>query len=193
LQRAAEVGRPLFATGGEQVIEGLNARIVRVLLAAAAVIIFLLGFLVCADIFGRAIFNSPVKGTPEMVSMSIVIICFLLAGYSVQSGSMIYTDVFSAMFGMRGRALAQFLSAVLGILFFGLIVWGSYEPTLHAWTSGEYEGEGALRVPALPARMVILVGALLVVISYVFQGIHAARAVLTGRAEDEPSSAPTQI
>ena len=45
-------------------IETLNARVVRVLLAAAAIIIFLLGFLVCADIFGRAIFNSPVKGTP---------------------------------------------------------------------------------------------------------------------------------
>ena len=74
--------------------------------------------------------------------MSIVIICFLLAGYSVQSGSMIYTDVFSSMFGVRGRALAQLLSAVLGILFFGLIVWGSYEPMLHAWFSGEYEGEG---------------------------------------------------
>jgi TRAP-type C4-dicarboxylate transport system permease small subunit len=106
---------------------------------------------------------------------------------------MIYTDVFSAMFGVRGRAFAQLLSAVLGILFFGLIVWGSYEPTLHAWASGEYEGEGALRVPALPARIVVLVGAFLVVVSYVFHGIHAARAVLTGRMDDEPSSAPTQI
>ena len=174
-------------------LEDLNARIVRVLLAAAAVIIFLLGFLVCADVFGRAIFNSPVKGTPEMVSMSIVIICFLLAGYAVQSGSMIYTDVFSSMFGVRGRAAAQLLSAVLGILFFGLIVWGSYEPTLHAWSIGEYEGEGALRVPALPARIVILAGAFLVVVSYVFHGMHAARALITGRAADEPSSAPAQI
>ena len=36
------------------------------------------------------------------------------------------------MFGVRGRAFAQLLSAVLGILFFGLIVWGSFEPLLHA-------------------------------------------------------------
>ncbi len=86
--------------------------------------------------------------------MSIVIICFLLAGYAVQSGSMIYTDVFSGLFGVRGDAFARLLSALLGILFFGLIVWGSYEPTLHAWTSGEYEGEGALRVPVWPARVV---------------------------------------
>ena len=101
---------------------------------------FLLGFLVCADVFGRALFNSPVKGTPEIVSMSIVIICFLLAGYAVQSGGMIYTDVFSGMFGVRGAAFARLLSAVLGILFFGLIVWGSYEPTLHAMDQRRIRG-----------------------------------------------------
>lgn len=162
----------------------LNARITRALLACAALIIFLLGFLVCTDVFGRAIFNSPVKGTPELVSMSIVIICFLLAGYSVQSGGMIYTDVVSGMFGVRGRAFAQLLSAVLGITFFSLIVWGSYEPMLHAWTSGEYEGEGALRVPVWPARIVVLAGAVLVITSYVLHGLHAIVAFISGRDQD---------
>jgi len=161
-----------------------NARIVRALLAAAAVIIFLLGFLVCADVIGRAVFNAPVKGTPEMVSMSIVIICFLLAGYSVQSGSMISTDVVVGIFGVRGRAFAQLLSAVLAIAFFGIIVWGSYEPTLHAIVSGEYEGEGALRVPVWPARTVVLIGAVLVVTSYAMIGLSAVRALVTGRDDD---------
>lgn len=165
-------------------LEILNARVTRVLLACAAVIIFLLGFIVCADVLGRAIFNAPVKGTPEIVSMSIVIICFLLAGYSVQSGGMIYTDVVSGAFGVRGLAFAQLLSATLGIVFFGLIVWGSYEPTLHAIASGEYEGEGALRVPVWPARIVVVMGAILVVTSYALHGLHAINALVTGRAED---------
>ena len=164
--------------------EHLNARVVRLLLALAAAIIFLLGFLVCADVLGRALFNSPVKGTPEMVSMSIVIICFLLAGYAVQSGGMIYTDVFSGMFGVRGRATAQLLSAVLGIVFFGLIVWGSYEPMLHAVTSGEYEGEGALRVPVWPARTVVVIGSLLVVASYALHGLRGIHVLITGRTAD---------
>ncbi len=172
-------------------IRNLNARIVRALLACAAVIIFLLGFLVCADVFGRAIFNAPVKGTPEMVSMSIVIICFLLAGYAVQSGGMIYTDVVAGLFGVRGLAFAQLLSAVLGIAFFGIIVWGSYEPTLHAIVSGEYEGEGALRVPVWPARTVVVIGAVLVVASYIMHALSATRALITGRADDivAPSAA----
>lgn len=161
----------------------LNARITRALLACAAVIIFLLGFLVCADVFGRALFNSPVKGTPEMVSMSIVIICFLLAGYAVQSGGMIYTDVVSGIFGVRGRAFAQLLSAVLGITFFGIIVWGSYEPTLHAIVSGEYEGEGALRVPVWPARSIVVIGSILVVASYALHAVNAAMALISGKDE----------
>ena len=166
-------------------IEALNARVVRLLLAAAAAIIFMLGFLVCADIFGRAIFNSPVKGTPEIVSMSIVIICFLLAGYSVQSNSMISTDVFASMFGVRGHAAANLLSAILGIMFFGFIVWGSYEPMLHAIASGEYEGEGALRVPVWPARIVVLLGSFLVVVSYALYGAVAFKALMSGRAADD--------
>ena len=164
-------------------VHDMTGWIVRTLLLAAAAIILLLGFLICADVIGRAVFNSPVKGTPEMVSMSIVMICFLLAGYAVQSGGMIYTDAVVARFGNRGHSFAQLLSAVLGILFFGLIVWGSFEPTLHAFASGEYEGEGALRVPAWPARTIVLIDSVLVVVSYVLIGIAAAGRLATGLAE----------
>lgn len=172
-------------------IEDLNARIVKLLLGAAAIIIFLLGFLVCADVIGRAFFNSPVKGTPEIVSMSIVVICFLLAGYSVQSGSMISTDVFSGMGGVRGIGAAQVLSAIFGLIFFGLIVWGSYDPMVYAWTNGEYEGEGALRVPTWPAKVIIVIGCSLVVVSYVLYGLKGLRALMTGQAQSaEPPPTP---
>ena len=167
-------------------IQDINGWIVRMLLLAAALIILMLGFLVCADVVGRTVFNSPVKGTPEMVSMSIVIICFLLAGYAVQSGSMIYTDVLTGHFGNRGRAFQQLASAVLGILFFGLVVWGSVEPTMHAIVSGEYEGEGALRVPAWPARITVLLGSALVVFTYLLIGISAAARLVNGQAEPDP-------
>jgi TRAP-type C4-dicarboxylate transport system permease small subunit len=162
----------------------LNARIVRVMLACAAIIIFLLGFLVCADVIGRAFFNSPVKGTPEIVSMSIVIICFLLAGYAVQSGGMIYTGVIVDIFGVRGQAFAQLLSALLGAAFFAIIVWGSYEPTLHAIASGEYEGEGALRVPVWPARVIVVIGSVLIITSYLLLAASAIATLISGGTED---------
>jgi TRAP-type C4-dicarboxylate transport system permease small subunit len=157
------------------------ARLSRLLLAAAALLIFLLGFIIVTDVIGRGAFNRPLQGTPEIVAMSIVVICFLLAGYAVQSGSMIYADVFVSIFGARGRAFSQLLSAVLGLLFFGVIVWGSYEPALHAWTSGEYEGEGALRVPMWPVRLAVLVGSGLAVLAYI---LMAARQVGAARRNE---------
>ncbi len=90
---------------------------------------------------------------------------------------------------MRGLAFAQLLSATLGILFFGLIIWGSFEPTLHAIASGEYEGEGALRVPVWPARVVVIAGSALVVASYLLHAVRAVRAIVTGQDAIAPSAA----
>lgn len=159
----------------------LNTRFVHLLLAGAAVIIFAVSFLVVADVFGRGLFSKPVKGTPEIVSMSIVIICFLLAAYAIQTRSMIQTDVVVGLFGDRGYEFATALSGILGVCFFGLIVWGSYEPTLHAWTSGEFEGEGALRVPVWPTRLVILVGSFLAAVTYAFHTAQAITNLMTKR------------
>jgi len=165
----------------------INGRLVRVLLGAAALLTFCLSFLVVADVVGRVVFNRPVKGTPEIVSMSIVIICFLLASYAVQSRSMLQADILLGVMGRRGPLISTFLSGVLGAMLFGLIVWGSYEPSLHAWNSGEFEGEGALRVPVWPARFVVMGGSLLVTLTYLSQAIEAAVALFSGAEPPPPA------
>ena len=52
-------------------------------------------------------------------------------------------------------------------------------------TSGEYEGEGALRVPVWPARLVVLIGSFLVVVSYALHGAVAFKTLISGRAADD--------
>jgi TRAP-type C4-dicarboxylate transport system permease small subunit len=163
-------------------LENFSARLVDLLLAVAALLAFLLSFLVVADVVGRVVFNSPVKGTPEIVSMSIVIVCFLIAAQAVRSGGMIRTDVFIDMFGRPGQEFANLLSGILGAAFFGLIVWGSYEPALHSWMSSEFEGEGALRVPVWPARYIVMLGSALVTLIYLGQALSAAKALFVPSA-----------
>jgi TRAP-type C4-dicarboxylate transport system permease small subunit len=166
----------------------ITSRLVYVLLAIAALLTFCLSFLVVADVVGRVVFNSPVKGTPEIVSMSIVIVCFLLAGYSVHSGGMLQADIVTGLFGWRGPAFATLMSGLLGAVLFGLITWGSYDPALHSWTSGEFEGEGALRVPVWPARFVVMFGSALVTAIYIGQAVTA----LTALVRNEPGPAQPQ-
>ncbi len=149
-----------------QALNRLNGHITRALLALAAVLAFLLCFLVVADVLGRVIFNSPVKGTTEIVSLSIVIICYLQAGFAIRSGGMLHVDMFVNKGGPRAQSAFAVFAALAGLAFFALICWGSFEGAAHAWASNEFEGEGALRVPVWPARFVLVLGTFLACVSY---------------------------
>jgi TRAP-type C4-dicarboxylate transport system permease small subunit len=138
----------------------------KALLAFAATLAFLLSFLVVADVVGRTVFSSPVKGTPEIVSMSIVIICFLQASYAIRSGGMLHVDVVPALLPALVREALALLGCLLGLAFFAVVLYGGIDPLAHAWASNEYEGEGALRVPTWPARFVVILGAGLAALDY---------------------------
>lgn len=166
----------------------------RALLAFAATLAFLLSFLVVADVIGRVVFNAPVQGTPEMVSMAIVVICFLQAAYAIRSGGMLRVTAITDWLPPRPRAALAACGCLLGALFFAVILYGGAEPLLHAWRSGEYEGEGALRVPAWPARLTVLLGSALALLAYVLGACaYLKRALGYAEADDAPDSGPRRI
>ena len=140
--------------------------IANTLLVLAAMLAFVLCFIVVADVTGRVLFNTPVKGTPEIVSYSIVVICYLQAAYAIRSGGMINTDAFTSYLPLRAQSLLAAFGALLGIVLFAIICWGGIDGAAHAWNSGEFEGEGALRIPAWPARFAIVGGTALAALSY---------------------------
>jgi TRAP-type C4-dicarboxylate transport system permease small subunit len=155
-----------------------SERTAKALLAFAATLAFLLSFLVVADVVGRTVFSAPVKGTPEMVSMSIVIICFLQASYAIRSGGMLRVDLLPGLLPARAREALAVLGCLLGLVFFGVIVYGGLEPLAHAWSSNEFEGEGALRVPVWPARLAVVLGSALAALDYLLAGlVHLRRTV----------------
>ena len=164
----------------------LNDWIARTLLTIAAVLAFLLCFLVCADVIGRVVFNSPVKGTPEIVSGSIVIILWLQAAYAIRSGGMIWVDAVHVHLPGRAQRACDVFGALLGIAFFALVCWGSIEPALYSWRSNEFEGEGALRVPVWPARFLVVLGSFLAAFNYLLLAIERTRALITGAPPPPP-------
>jgi len=158
----------------------LNDWVARALLVLAAILAFLLCFLVCADVIGRVVFNSPVKGTPEIVSFSIVIILWLQAAYAIHSGGMIWVDAVHTHLPNRVQRACEVIGALLGLAFFGLVCWGSLDPALYAWNSNEFEGEGALRVPVWPARLMVVIGSFLAAFNYCLVAIERFRALVSG-------------
>jgi TRAP-type C4-dicarboxylate transport system permease small subunit len=162
--------------------------IAKIMLVIAAVIGFCLSFIVVADVVGRVVFNSPLQGTPEIISSAIVIICWLQAAYAIRSGGMINVDAFTIHLPYRIQAALAVFGALLGSALFALICYGSIEQAQFAWESGEYDGEGALRVPAWPARFTLLVGAGLASVCYLLLAVKQVRAFLAGTPPVEMST-----
>ena len=143
-----------------------NVALTRWLLVLAAMLAFLLCFLVTADVIGRVVFNSPVKGTTEIVSLTVVIVCYLQCGFAIRSGGMLHVEMFVSRGGPRTQSAFAALAALAGLVFFALICWGSLDGAAHAWISNEFEGEGALRVPVWPARFVLIAGTFVAAFNY---------------------------
>ncbi len=169
-------------------LQNLIDRITKSLLVIAAVLAFLLCFLVVADVLGRVLFNSPIKGTTELVSLTIVIICFLQTGFAIRSGGMLNVDMFTSKLGARGQCLMAAIGALAGMCFFAIICYGASDGALHAFMANEFEGEGALRVPVWPAKFVLVLGTFLASVSYFLMVIQHIAHGLRGDLPEQYSS-----
>src|SRR5690606_41183392 len=58
-------------------------RLIVLMNGAGVVWVFALTFLICADIVGRTVFDSPIRGVTEIVSLSLVASVFLQVPYAV--------------------------------------------------------------------------------------------------------------
>lgn len=141
-------------------------RLSKFLMVAAAAWTFGLAFLVMGNIIGRTVFDAPIYGTAEIVAASIVIVVFLQAGYAIRSRSMLKADFLVVHLPEKVQRTLLAIGYLLGAAFFLMIVTGGWEESIRSFVEGEYEGEGALRVPSWPARWTVLIGSALAMINY---------------------------
>ena len=141
-------------------------RLTKFLMVAGALWAFGLCFLVLAEIGARAI-NQPISGTKELIANSVVMILFMQVGYAVRSGSMLRADFLVVLLPPVWRKALLIMAYVLGAAFFLFLFKSGLIPAMRSFEGGEFDGEGALKVPVWPARFAIVGGSLLASINYV--------------------------
>ncbi len=144
----------------------LSDRLSKFLMVAAAAWTFGLAFLVMGNIIGRFVFDAPIYGTAEIVAASIMIVVFLQVGYAIRSRSMLKADFLVIHLPDVVQRTLLAIGYLLGAAFFLMIITGGWEESILSYVEGEYEGEGALRVPSWPARWTVLVGSGVAMINY---------------------------
>lgn len=144
----------MFQKGLGGVTETMNA--------IATLWIFGLLVLINSDVLGRFLFNAPVRGTTELVILSIVGIVFLQLPSTLRHGRLTIADSLFAILKDRRPRVASAVSCVYdlaGAALFAVLFWASYPYFRAAWRDGLYVGtEGDFTVPTWPIRLIILLG-----------------------------------
>lgn len=126
-----------------------------------------LSILIVADIIGNNLYGRAIPGVREIVISSIVMIVYLQLGYAIRSHSMLRADSLLFVMPLPLRRIVLAAGYLLGIVFFLMILRGTVSPAIHAWSTSEFWGEGALRVPVWPTRFMVIVGTALAIVNYV--------------------------
>ena len=137
----------------------------KLLMILAAAWAFILCFFILADIIFRAM-NMPLQGTKEIVANSVVMIVFLQVGFAVRSNSMLRADFLTSALGPVPRRILVVIGLLLGAAFFLFLMKAGVKPAMRSFANGEFDGEGALRVPVWPARYTIIFGSALAGLNY---------------------------
>jgi len=124
--------------------------------------VFVLLVIINLDIVGRALFNHPVRGVPEIVALSIVACVFLQIAHTIRVGRLTRSDIVLDWLQRRWPAARHFLEGLYCLVGAGLMVIlfrSSLPMFTKAWRIGEYVGaEGDFMAPVWPVRLIILAG-----------------------------------
>jgi TRAP-type mannitol/chloroaromatic compound transport system permease small subunit len=147
--------------------------------------IFGLLLLINSDIVGRTVFNSPVRGTTELVSLAIVGIVFLQLPNTLWAGRFVRAELLLDLIVTRAPRLADAVQGtfhVIGAAMMAIVVWATAPEFQTAWEIGDYVGSlGDFTAPTWPVRLITVVGSACTCVTYIFLALADFRRVVESR------------
>ena len=141
--------------------------------------IFVLMLMIVADIGGRFIFNAPIPGVTELVSLSIVGIVFMQIASTVRAGRLTRSDALLAGWRQRRPALAQTIELTsfgLGFVLLAILAHASWPALVRAWENEEYVGSlGYFTAPTWPVRLIVFFGSAVLALQFLIELVRLAR------------------
>jgi len=149
--------------------------------------------IITVDVLGRALFNFPLYGVPEIVKVSIVGLVWLQMAHTLRSDGHLRSRLILDRVPPGVQTVFELLAFFLGTIVFILIAWSAWDGMINAWNIGEFEGEHPARIPTAPIRTIVIVGACLTAIQFAILLVQRTRTI--GKPSEpphrEPGSAPT--
>lgn len=124
--------------------------------------VFALLVMINLDIGGRALFNHPVRGVPEIVALSIVACVFLQIAHTLKVGRLTRSDIVLNWLQIHYPNLKHFLEGLyfsIGACLMAVLFYSSIPLFTRAWRINEYVGaQGDFMAPIWPVKLIVLIG-----------------------------------
>lgn len=151
-------------------------RLTRAMHVIASVALAVMMLVVVGDVVMRAVFNTPIQGAYDIVSISLLVMTMFGIAPVVASRSEIVIDLVDAVMPPAGLRVLALVAALTGVLLFAFFAWAMVSPALDAWRWGERSLE--LGIPKWPLWGVAFAGLVGIFWAYLLQ----LRAALRGPA-----------
>ena len=130
---------------------------------AGVVWVFAIMFMICADIVGRNVFDSPITFVPEAVALSLVGCVFLQLGFAVQGNKLTRAEFLLARIDKSHPAFTAGWHAVMALMAAAILLFmaiGAWPDFTRAFATSEFAGvEGIFKISVWPIKLIIVVGA----------------------------------
>jgi TRAP-type transport system small permease protein len=109
----------------------------RIQLWLAALALVVLMMVTVTDVFLRYLFNSPVRGSYDLVESMLLVFVFngMAAGFFLRRNVVI--DLIDAAVGRRGTVVLIRVADVLSVVCLGLLMWAMLGPAMQAYEYGD--------------------------------------------------------
>jgi TRAP-type mannitol/chloroaromatic compound transport system permease small subunit len=146
----------------------------------------MLSMLICvADVIGTNFFGWPVPGALEITESTMVLIVFGALAYTQERRGHIRVEILHGYMGPRVKSLMDAVTHLLALAFFALLAWQSIGELTYSWEMREAT-MGAIRFPLYPARLLLTVGATLLIAQLTLDVILDVGRMWRGEAPPPP-------
>ena len=143
--------------------------------------VFVLLVIINLDIGGRALFNHPVRGVPEIVALSIVACVFLQIAHTLKVGRLTRSDIVLNWLHTHHPNVKNFLEGLyllIGAGLMAILLYSSIPLFTKAWRIDEYVGaQGDFMAPVWPVKLIILIGCTAGAIQFFLMAIGCFRKI----------------
>ena len=142
-------------------------RVTHVMHVIAGLGLVVMMLVVVCDVLLRAVFNTPIKGAYDIVSIALLVMTMFGMAPVVARRGEIVIDIANGILPAWALRVLALIAALTGVLLFAFFTWSMITPALDAWRWGERSLE--LAIPKWPLWLIAFIGLVGIFWAYLLQ------------------------